>query len=142
MAAYVDYAFYTGTYKGAAIAQADFDRLALRASEAIDQMTHDRAAPVVEAATDTAMIDKIKMAACAVAEKIQELEANGGILTSESVGRGFSASYASKLTSDTAVLTKIAKRYIGRTFLMYPGFNKGELADYEKRDDLYPWGWP
>ena len=120
MAAYCEYAFYTGTFKGTAIAQADFDRLALRASEFIDQVTFDRAADE----TNADNLVKIEMATCAVAEKIQELEASGGAVQSETLGRS-SVTYVSKL-SDNARLTNIAKRYLWSTDLMYPGFTEDE----------------
>ncbi len=124
MAAYTDYAFYTGTYKGAAIAQPDFDRLALRASEKIDEVTFSRAAAVVDAGTDQVTIAKIQKAACAIAEEIQKLETSGGAVQSETVGRT-SVTYLSKLSED-ARLTKIAKHYLWDTDLMYRGFNADE----------------
>ena len=68
MAAYADYTYYPGTFLGTAIASTVFPRLALRASLMIDRLTFTRAAPVITANTDTATIDLIKMATCAVAE--------------------------------------------------------------------------
>ncbi len=124
--AYTDYAFYTGTYRGNAIAQADFPRLAMRASEVIDQMTFSRAA----AETDTANVDKIKLATCALAEQLQTLEASGGVVSSESVG-GYSVSYLSQLSED-ARLKRIAKRYLASTGLMFAGFNQGEGGGEER----------
>lgn len=138
MAAYADFTFYSGTYKGAAIASADFPRLALRASEAIDQMTFDRTAAVVAASTDTATIAKVQMAVCAVAEQIQALEGSGGAVSSEHVGN-YSVAYISQLSED-ARLKKIAKRYLASTFLMYPSFNDGELGGPDRRMD-YPGWW-
>lgn len=134
--AYADFTIYSDTYMGVAIAQADFPRLALRASEFIDQVTHDRAAAVVEADTDNTAIASIQMATCAVAEKIQELEVSGGTLASESVGRGFSATYQSKLFDD-GQLIRVAKKYLGRTGLMYSGFADDEYGS----DGHRVWGW-
>ena len=51
MAVYADYTYYTEQFMGTAIAQADYDRLAMRASVLIDQVTFDRAAAVVAAGT-------------------------------------------------------------------------------------------
>ena len=62
MAAYADYEFYVTTYQGAAIAQADFPLLALRASEVVDQVTFDRAAAVVTADTDAATVECVTKA--------------------------------------------------------------------------------
>ncbi len=124
MVAYVDYSYYTTVYLGAAIASADFPRLAMIASAHIDNMTYDRAAAIVTAATDTATIDKIKMATCAVAEKLQELEASGGAVQSESVGNA-SVSYLSR-KSEGARLADAAKLYLGITSLMYAGFTDTE----------------
>ena len=58
---YANYAYYTGTYGGSAIASADFTRLANIASAWIDRLTFGRAA------ADTDNADAIKMAMCSVA---------------------------------------------------------------------------
>ena len=123
--AYAVYSFYTGTYKGTAIAQADFDRLALRASEVIDQLTYDRTAAVVTAATDTVTIARVQMATCAVAEELQKLEESGGAVSQESIGR-YSVTYLNK-DSESRRLAKLAKRYLWPTYLMFPGFNDDEM---------------
>lgn len=124
MAAYVDFAFYSGTYSGTAIVQTDFPRLAMRASAVIDQVTFGRAAPIMTNATDAATIEKIKLATCVVAEEIQKLEESGGAVQSETVGR-HSVTYVDQ-RSDNARLTGAAKLYIGMTGLMYPGFTEDE----------------
>src|SRR5574341_1473440 len=113
MAAYADYTYYTNTFLGTAIASSNFLRLATLASSMIDAMTFDRAA--VE--TDTAKIDKIKMATCAVAEEIQAIETEGGVtgIQSESVGNT-SVAYSPnspKLFSYKARLREKAKAYLG-----------------------------
>jgi hypothetical protein len=121
MAAYADLSFYKATYLGTAIADANFPRLALRASEKLDELTFGRAAPVVTAATDTALITQIKFATCAVAEEIQKLEASGGAVQSERVGN-VSVTYLSALSEDARLL-KAAKTYLGNTGLMYRGID-------------------
>jgi hypothetical protein len=132
MAAYADYTYYSGTYLGAAIASADFARLALRASSQIDAMTFDRAAVIVAAATDTATIDKIKMAMCAVAEELQAIEADGNAdgIASESIGSN-SVTYADnatrRMTADER-LSKAARVYLATTGLMFLGFKSGEYS--------------
>lgn len=132
MAAYVDFAFYETTYLGTAIASADFPRLALRASEVIDQITFNRAAAIIAESIETATITLIKNATCAVAEQYQANEAGaGGGIQSETVGR-YSVTYAkgaNVLLSDHEKLVNAAKKYLGSTGLMFPGFLDGEYAD-------------
>jgi|ERR1035437_169449 hypothetical protein len=132
---YVTYSYYTTTFLGTVIASADFARLALRASVVIDQLTFNRAAAIVLAATDTDIIDSIKMATCAVAEAYQanEADGSGGGIKSESIGSN-SVTYqdgANATLSDIAKLSRAAKVYLGLTGLMYPGFNEGEFNDRE-----------
>jgi hypothetical protein len=115
MAVYVDYSFYTQQFKGTAIAAVNFDRLALRASEVIDQVTFDQAGAI----TDELIINKIKMAACAVAEEMQSLEEAGGAVESERVG-SYSITYLSKVPAEVR-LVNAAKRYLWNTGLMYRG---------------------
>lgn len=129
MAVYTDYTYYTGTYKGTAIAQSDFDRLAVRASAVIDQVTFNRAAAVVSAATDTTTIDKIKLAACAVAEELQDQDQSGvDGLTSERLGN-YAVTYGANskaALSNEAKQARAAKLYLWSTGLMFPGFTDDE----------------
>lgn len=123
--AYADYAFYTGTFLGTAIAEADFPRLAQRAAEVIDELTFQRAAGVVTAATDTDAITQIELANCALAEDIQTYEVAGNTdgIASESVGT-YSVTYKSNSRAGMTreqVLRSTAKRYLSQTYLMYPG---------------------
>ena len=146
MAAYVDYTYYSGTYLGTAIAQADFPRLAARAQAIIDQLTYGRAAyemgdgitppnpdvdiinPVddqIPTAPDPATQDAIKMAVCAVAEEYQRLDRVSGNqeIASEHVGNN-SVSYVANKTqmlSDDSKFKRVAKLYLGSTGLMRQG---------------------
>lgn len=125
--AYATYSDYTVTYRGSAIAESSFDRLALRASEVIDELTYDRAAPVVEAGTAAETIAKIVLATCAVAEEIQRAEGEGGrMVQSEKVG-SHSVTYA---TSESSAhrQSSAAKRYLWSTGLMYRGFAAEEYG--------------
>jgi len=126
MSALIDYDFYTDTYKGTLIPAIDFDRYALDASAEVKYQTFERASAVIDAETDTMLIEKIKMATCAVAETLfrQDNDASGAAaIASESVGN-YSVSYA--LAAD-ASMTKAQKiesslrRYLGNTGLMYRG---------------------
>jgi len=130
--AYADYTFYTGTYLGTAIVSADFAALALRASAVIDQITFDRAAVVVTAATDTVTIDKIKKAMCAVAEELQTQDRSGGIdgITSESIGN-YSVSFAvgaKKTLTSGQQLSNAASLWLANTDLLFRGFASGEYG--------------
>lgn len=132
MASYVDYAYYVGTYLGTAIVSADFTRLALRASAAIDNLTFGRAAPIVTANTDAATIDLIRMATCAVAEELQNQDQSGSAdgIQSETVG-SYSVSFASnssKQLTNEAKQSQAAKIYLSLTGLMFRGFADGEYG--------------
>ena len=121
MAAYADFAYYTGVYLGAAIAQVDFPRLALKASRFLDALSKDSLAAIVTAGTDTATIDKIKMATCAVAEAYQVTE-QGGQIASERVGN-HSVTY-NTAGQPRANILDAARLYLGRTGLLYQGVDE------------------
>lgn len=107
--AYADYAFYTATYLGKAIIEADFNRLVTRASSYLDNITQGRASSY---SADNA----VKMAACAVADAWLVNE-RGGDLQSQSVG-SWSKSYAVKAKSADSRLYDAAKLYLGSTGLL------------------------
>jgi hypothetical protein len=125
--AYATYSYYSATYLGTAITEANFARLALRASAWIDRLTFQRAATETVVAT----VDLIKMATCAVAEEIQTVEADGSAdgIQSEAIGQN-SVTYA---TSSTKQLT--AALYLGSTGLMFPGFASGEYSGDPDADE-------
>jgi hypothetical protein len=132
MTAYADQTYYANTYLGTVIASADFARLALRASAIIDQLSFDRAAAIVAAATDTATIAKIKNAVCAVAEEIQAVDAAGGMdgIQSESIGSN-SVTYAANASARRTTkqrYSEAAALYLGNTGLMFRGFADDELG--------------
>ena len=124
--AYADYTHYTDVYLGNAIAEADFPRLALRASAQIDRLTYNRAA------TDTDNTTAIKNAMCAVAEEIQRQEQSDNVdgITSESQGQ-YSVSYGTNSNRARSNQTKIvdtAKLWLETTGLMFAGFASGEYG--------------
>jgi hypothetical protein len=138
MAVYVDYATYIGVYMGTAIASADFAALALRASAYIDQLTFNRVAAIITAATDTATIALIKLATCAVADELNAIELSGSNsgIKSESIGAN-SVTYIDgtfATLSTIAKLSKVAKMYLGSTGLMYAGFFDGEYGGIPDAD--------
>jgi len=130
--AYADRVYYTETYLGNVIPEEDFGRLALRASEAIDDLTKNRAegyhrgnpAPVANAT-------------CAVAEVIFQFEGfrrtlhgagSGGVVTAES-NDGASWTYAAPIDPNTEQGQKAYRqqileaciKYLRWTGLLYAG---------------------
>lgn len=136
--AYADYTYYTGDYCGNAIQEADFPRLALRASDYLDYYTQGKAARHAE-------LPALKKACCALAEEYQTLDhikalaqknlayamqSDGAEMASESVGswsRSYrsggesAASAVSTAKEYEAELANIAKRYLAGTGLLYRG---------------------
>lgn len=125
---YADYSYYTGTFLGNAIAEADFPRLAKRASERIDLLTRSRAA-----AYYGEFPAPVRDAACAIAEILQQAErgnalAGAAIIQSESTGK-HSTTYAATQDASTesgqaalnARINGVAWQYMGYTGLLYRG---------------------
>ena len=127
--AYVDFEFYTNEYGGTAIVSASFNRLARQASLVIDQVTFERAYDVIDADIDTELIEKIKLATCAIAEELKSQEDNGiKNVASESVG-SHSVSYvvnADVQRTKNSKLVNAAKLYLSSTGLMFGGFYASE----------------
>jgi len=126
MAAYVDFTFYDGTYLGVAIAEADFDRIALRASEIIDQITFGRAED------DTDNETAIKMANCAVCDVFYSIEQGGGSddIESERIGNNavsYGENSTQRMTASQQYETA-ARLYLDSTPLMYQGFAEDEYG--------------
>lgn len=135
--AYADYEYYTDTYLGTAIQEADFPRLSLRASGFLDYYTQGRS-------VQNSDLDALKMACCAVAEQYQAIDAaqvlaqkalsasldSGGELQSQSVGSwsktyrsgGDSAQQAlSSVQTAQAALGSVVQQYLAGTGLLYRG---------------------
>lgn len=126
---YVDYEYYADDFGGDAIAAADFDKLALQASRFIDRVTFERAYAVIDAATDTELIEKIKNATCAIAEEIQEQNVNGiKNVASETVGSHSVSYVVNKDVRVTANQKKkdVASEFLGTSGLMFGGFYEDE----------------
>lgn len=70
--AYADYDFYTESYYGNVVPEADFDRLAARASDFIDTLTFDNLVDGVPA--DKRSQKRIKKAVCSLAELMYQIE--------------------------------------------------------------------
>ena len=132
MATYATFSYYQSTYLGTAIAEADFPRLALRASAQIDRVTFNRAAAIITANTETDNVTAIKNATCEVAEEIQRQESAANVdgVTNESQGQ-YSVSYGANSNRSKSNQSKIetaARLWLENTFLMFGGFNTGEYG--------------
>ena len=114
--AYTDFEFYATIYHGNVVPEADFPRIADRASDFLDVMTFDRLADGLP--SDERAATKVQKAVCAVCDKLYQLEladkqalsaaaggtssgsaggtggVNAGVITSRSAGSE-SISYAS-----------------------------------------------
>lgn len=131
MAVYADFDFYENTYGGTAIASADFTKLITRASLVIDQITYNRAATVVEENTDTDTIQKIQLAACAIADEIQRQEnESAAVIASERVGEHSVSYVVTEAMKQTALEQQSAKAklYLASTGLMFKGFYADEYG--------------
>ena len=116
--AYTDFEFYATIYHGNVVPEADFPRIADRASDFLDGITFDRLVDGLP--SDERAATKVQKAVCAVSDKLYELElaekqanaaaqaggssgasggATSGVIASRSAGSE-SISYAS--LSDTA----------------------------------------
>jgi hypothetical protein len=129
MTVYADYAYYTGTFLGAAITESAFPALALRASAVIDQITFGRAAVDYAATTN---VNAIKNATCAVAEELERQDAQGNVdgIASESQGQ-YSVSYLANSNRSKSNLEKqqtVAALWLANTALMFAGFADDEYG--------------
>lgn len=70
--AYADYDFYTTSYFGSVVPEADFPRLAERASDFVDAMTFDRLVDGLP--TNERSQKRIKKAVCSLAELMYQIE--------------------------------------------------------------------
>lgn len=69
---YADYEFYTTSYFGSVVPEADFPRLAERASDFVDTMTFDRLVDGLP--TNKRSQKRIKKAVCSLAELMYQIE--------------------------------------------------------------------
>ena len=127
MDAFADYTFCTGTYGGTSIPASTFAALALRASYEVDRQTLERASATIKAGTSLSLIEKIKMATCAVAEQLNSFAAasltDGTGIASERVG-DHSVTYLSgndRRDQEADAITDTVERYLGLTGLMFRG---------------------
>lgn len=113
---YADYSYYTGTF-GGSMTEAEFARMAAKASRLIDVQTFDRAA-----AAPPLMQQRLADCCCALADRLLVLEAAagatwGGLLTGATTD-GYSESYAG--ADVLRAQTEAAAASLCRQWLSYP----------------------
>lgn len=107
----VDYSYYTGTFLGNSIPETAFPRLAKRAVEQLDR--YKRVYRVTAPQEDSE-----RMAVCAMADALYYFEtaANGGIITSASIGSVSSSMQASQVDispkAQAKELYRCARQYL------------------------------
>ena len=131
MAVYVDIVFYLDTYLGTLVEAEKFQPYALRASVLLDYLTFNRIAAIIETGTDEDTIEKIKLATCALMDKL--VEKSIGIdraIASESVG-SHSVSYVTSeadKSSEMQQYVDCVKIYLDSAGLLYKGFYEDEYT--------------
>lgn len=126
MNAYANYDYYVTNFGGTSISAAMFGTLAKRASYEIERLTLNRAGAVITENTNEALIDRIQMATCAIAEVLNGFAAAGlqpAGIESESVG-DYSVKYTSADVAkarEAAAIQAVAEQYLALTGLMFIG---------------------
>ena len=126
MASYADYTYYLDTYGGSVIPAEAFEKAMRDASREVNRYTLERAEAVLAANSDLSLIEKIKFAACAVAEGIYQYGnqiMGRRDIASESVG-DHSVSYLSTdqlRANEVHAISETIEGYLGLTGLMFLG---------------------
>lgn len=124
---YVTLDYYTDTFKGEPVDDADFPALCLRAEEMVEEMTMYRLTPITFAAMPEDVQERIRKAVCA---QIEYLDANGGSDLDNGVGLQSAALGKFSYTAGTgfgsgsaaqSVYAPRAQRYLYPTGLLYRG---------------------
>ena len=109
--AYTDFEFYATTYHGNVVPEADFPRIADRASDFLDVITFDRLVDGLP--SDERAATKVQKAVCAVSDKLYELE------LAEKQANAAALAGASSGTSGGATSGVIASRSAGSESISY-----------------------
>lgn len=125
--AYCNYEYYKSEFMGNVIAEADFPRLAERASRKLDMMTFDRLVNGIP----TEYEKKVKDAICAISEQILSAEISAESIRNsggDNVASVSSGSESISFKGSTANLYEqnktyyaIAQEYLSNTGLLYAG---------------------
>lgn len=116
---YIDYSYYTDTYKGSSIPESAFDRVANKAQAKIDYYTFNR----IDETAD--YMNKVKMCCCDIAEQIytHDTAKTGNGIASEKV-YDYSVTYVSQKETEQAFNSKIVScinEWLAMTGLLYRG---------------------
>lgn len=139
--AYADYEFYTTSYFGSVVPEADFPRLAERASEFVDTMTFDR---LVDGLPENERSQKrIKKAVCSLAELMYQIElaeknaANAAASgTSTTIGTGGSTTgIVTSVSSGSESISYATPQQIGASVKEWSAVYAA-VGDVQKTNDL------
>jgi len=127
MTSYVDYTYYTGTYKGTKIPSTSFDKFGLRASYVIKNVLMGKDYTDYN---DTDYTTDVKMATCSIADILYDEETyadntSNGSITSEKIG-DYSKSFGNQETVSKETDKKVKKElfmYLGMTGLLNRSIN-------------------
>lgn len=122
---YIDFTYYTETYKGSTIPEAAFSRFAMKAENKVDLMTFNRID------TEADYMERVRMCCCEIADSLYSIDVSentqsagsSGIVSSERVG-DYSVSYVDVATTNSMNAIKIksiATEWLGLTGLLYRG---------------------
>ena len=139
--AYADYEFYTTSYFGSVVPEADFPRLAERASDFVDTMTFDR---LVGGLPENERSQKrIKKAVCSLAELMYQMElaeknaTNAAVSgTSTALGSGGSATgIVTSVSSGSESISYATPQQIGASAKEWSAVYAA-AGDVQKTNDL------
>lgn len=139
--AYADYEFYTTSYFGSVVSEADFPRLAERASDFIDIMTFDRLVDGLP--TNERSQKRIKKAVCSLAELMYQIElaeknaANAAASgTSTTIGSGGSTTgIVTSVSSGSESISYATPQQIGASAKEWSAVYAA-VGDVQKMNDL------
>ena len=139
--AYADYEFYTTSYFGSVVPEADFPRLAERASDFVDTMTFDRLVDGLP--TNERSQKRIKKAVCSLAELMYQIElaeknaTNAAVSgTSTAIGTGGSTTgIVTSLSSGSESISYATPQQIGANAKEWSAVYS-VVGDTQKTNDL------
>jgi len=121
--AYIDSAFYTGTYAGVPIDSTIFPRIALRASDELDRLTVNIVRLNGLASYSADAQEAIKLATCALAESLAQIDTatdSAGLMASSEAVNGYSYSGIDQASVNAALSTARQQAW---TYLQRGGFS-------------------
>lgn len=113
---YADFDYYKKEY-GGVMAEEDYNRLSRQASAYLDFITFGRIAMVA----GELVMEKVKMACCAIADVFLLNEQGGGIASETNDGVSVTYVNGTGSKTDEQRLRQTALIYLGNTGLMYRG---------------------